>query len=305
MYNNQKLSRRKKLNQKGYGGLIIAVLFLSAVMFYLSVPLFLESSIALKDANLRVARRYSEEAAIAATAPIADDVQKQVVTLVQESLFDRIAKAKSGVTYTCQDGSTSGEAALSNTFAICDPVGVLDEVEGAQNQFMNDIDAFLPNLGTHANEPQYQAIKRYLTNDYSYTLSPVFVAKKLVDPGNRQITPKIGISKNPLDLPRIEQYRFLVRADIVMHTYDKVTWRLFANYDLILETEFHNNGKAGGFADSCDGSKLSSQVGLVVPTLMNSTVGPNGVGINCYDVGGPEGYSTCGIAGAYGPNGNY
>lgn len=256
--------------QRGYA-LIVLVFFFGLVLLFSTSQIYVSSAIALKDANLRVARGYVEQSAIAAAAPIMDDIDKQVLTLVQGSLMDHIQKAKLGTTYQCQDGTSSGEPDLNNHFALCDPVHVLSDVDGATNQSLNDLDAFLPDYKNHLDDPRYQTMIRQMTNSYEYSLTPIFVGQELVDPGGKVIKGTGGAT-----MPRQERYRFLVRANITMHGYDKVNWRLRANYDVILNTQLQVGGN-GSFGDTCDMQDMNPGAESDQP-IITFTQSPDGNG---------------------------
>ena len=291
----------KQSNQRGYA-LIVLIFFFAIVLALSTSEIYVSSGVALREVNLRIAREYVEESAIAASAPILDDVDKQVMTLVQESLMDHIQKAKLGTTYQCQDGASSGETELSSHYALCDPVHVLSDVDGATNQSLNDIEAFLPDYKEHANDPKYQAMAHYLENSYEYSLTPIFVGEELVDPGGKPF--KVGIGS--ATMPRQERYRFLVRANITMHGYDHVNWKLRANYDVILNTQLQSSG---GFGDTCDMQDMNASADLELPivVLSHSTDADGKPVINACDGGtdclGIGVYDSTGKFFAYGTDG--
>ncbi|MEW6732420.1 MAG: hypothetical protein AB1489_13915 [Acidobacteriota bacterium] len=169
---------------------------------------------------------------IASLSMIRSSIDEQMYNQLQTKLRDHLRQAQLARqgkgSYPCQD-MINAEGEISQAWSICDPVHFLDGLQGAQNQTLDDIGT-LRRLITNPElfrTPDWEAVERQTWNRFDYTLKPVFVTQKLVSAG----TPRRG-SFPPR--PRIEQYRFNIKADLIMTVYDGVRYRMVAYYDVIV-----------------------------------------------------------------------
>ncbi|MEW6735723.1 MAG: hypothetical protein AB1489_30810 [Acidobacteriota bacterium] len=218
-------------NQKG-----IALLTMVFLLFLLSVmtikPIVLHSAIGLAIFNEEMARSKAEQDAISSAGfPIRNGLDEQIHNKMQTQLREHLRQAqlaKQGRgTYVCQ-GVANGEDGVSETWAICDPIHLLDGLKGAQGQTVDDL-AVIKSLipPDKQREPEWAEVEYELFNKFDYVLKPVFVGQQLISAGN----PRRGVVGPK---PRVEQYRYNVKAEINMQTYGRIFFPLTVYYDVLL-----------------------------------------------------------------------
>src|SRR5206468_10519338 len=121
---------------------------------------------------------------------------------------------------------------------------LFNKIPSKNNQTINDLLTVLPNVNSPHNnrsdELIYEEIKRELKNDYEYTLKAAFVSEKLI--ANPRTATIFGRPN-----PRVEQYRWMVRAEIEAHTYNAVTYPLTVNYDVVVNLYYQDMPFDGSF----------------------------------------------------------
>ncbi|MEW6737892.1 MAG: hypothetical protein AB1489_41830 [Acidobacteriota bacterium] len=222
---------RKVRNSRGIA-LILGVFFLFIISILLTLPILVRTNYVLTERNLTFAIRMARNYSTMGMRYIRGGIDEQIYNQMQTQLRDHLRKAqlaKQGRgSYPCQD-TVNGEGEVSQTWAICDPVHLLEDLKGAQNQTIDDL-SILKGLVKDPQlfrTPEWQAVERQSFNRFDYTLKPVFVGQELVSPG----TPRRG-SFPPR--PRIERYRYNIKADILMRVYDDVRYRMVAYYDVVI-----------------------------------------------------------------------
>ncbi|MEW6736732.1 MAG: hypothetical protein AB1489_35915 [Acidobacteriota bacterium] len=230
-------------NQKG-----IALLTMVFLLFLLSVmtikPIVLHSAIGLAIFNEEMARSKAEQDAISATSPIRISIDEQIYNKMQTQLREHLRQAQLARqgrgTYVCQ-GVVNGEDGVSETWAICDPTHLLDGLKGAQGQSIDDL-AEVKSLTPpdKQREPEWAEVEYELFNQFDYVLKPVFVGQQLISAGN----PRRG-SFGPT--PRVERYRYRVKAEINMQTYGRIFFPLTVYYDVVISlSSFDESILCGG-----------------------------------------------------------
>ncbi|MEW6737496.1 MAG: hypothetical protein AB1489_39810 [Acidobacteriota bacterium] len=218
-------------NSRGYV-LIMAVFLLLVLSVVFTVPIAVRTSMVLVDYRILESIRRARNMSIASLSMIRSSIDEQMYNQLQTKLRDHLRQAQLARqgkgSYPCQD-MINAEGEISQTWSLCDPVHLLDGLQGAQNQTLDDIGT-LRRLITNPElfrTPDWEAVERQTWNRFDYTLKPVFVTQQLVSAG----TPRRG-SFPPR--PRIERYRFNIKADLIMTVYDGVRYRMVAYYDVIL-----------------------------------------------------------------------
>ncbi|MEW6737192.1 MAG: hypothetical protein AB1489_38260 [Acidobacteriota bacterium] len=222
---------KKVRNSRGIA-LILGVFFLFIISILLTLPILVRTNYVLTERNLTFAIRMARNYSTMGMRYIRGGIDEQIYNQMQTQLRDHLRKAqlaKQGRgSYPCQD-TVNGEGEVSQTWAICDPVHLLDDLKGAQNQTIDDLSVLKglvkdPQL---FRTPEWQAVERQSFNRFDYTLKPVFVGQELVSPG----TPRRGAFP---PRPRVERYRYNIKADILMRVYDDVRYRMVAYYDVVI-----------------------------------------------------------------------
>ncbi|MEW6737353.1 MAG: hypothetical protein AB1489_39085 [Acidobacteriota bacterium] len=77
------------------------------------------------------------------------------------------------------------------------------------------------------NTEEWKSVERQSFNRYSYILKPVFVNQELVMAG---LPPRGSFPAHP----RVERYRYKVKAEVDVLVYDDVRYKMIAYYDVII-----------------------------------------------------------------------
>ncbi|MCS6884668.1 MAG: hypothetical protein RMM17_03240 [Acidobacteriota bacterium] len=206
-------------------GLVIVVLFLWVVVTVLILEVLIYTGTRLADANLESALRWSDGFGLSVATAVRTHIEEHIYSAIERDVRDHIDKQLRGDAYFCQTAVTS-ETPLSEQSSLCNPAGILDGLRGKTGQTIDDVTALKPDDPNLLLTPEWREILRETRNSYDYALKGVFVSKELVQEAVRLEQRKRG-------RPRVERYRWMIRADIDARTYYDVNKRFVVYYDVV------------------------------------------------------------------------
>lgn len=236
-----KRQNKSKSGERGIA-LIIIVFLLLGLLYVATLKMVIVTGTELSNLNQEIALDYAEEFSMGLSSPIkhhiSDYVQNELTQVLGQHLSNDNSAHQSARTYSCQ-GTIDPNAELSSQFAICDPVNFLKNLKGESDQTIDDIGMLRKHTDPKLyNTHQFQEIVRQTANGYSYTLYAAFVGQELLVP----LRPPVN---KTAPLPRVEQYRFLVRAEILSKTYYSIQTPFIMNFDIVINVNTFDSGFSG------------------------------------------------------------
>lgn len=263
------------MKQKGIA-LIVMVLLIWVVAMVAIMEMLISTGTELSNTNLRIAVQWGDSVALATAAPIREKIEQEVYRRIERDIGIHIRKQLEGMTtgtpYLCQKIVMPTQP-LSEQPSICDPIHLLDGLPARTKETIDYRSVLKPADPALVDTPEWREIDYELKNSYDYRLSSVFVAKEL-----RQV----GTSRQPgvLAKPRIERYRWMVRADVTTHTYYNVTRGLVIYYDVVTNIYTHDDYTTGIL--SCSTHERQANFSIKMPIFMK-----------CADKRGTPGDALC------------
>jgi hypothetical protein len=230
--------------------LIVLIFYVFIITLVAMMDPMLASALSLKRMWKRAAVERAEWMAIGTTSPIRYRIVSEVYDRVQKQLIDHIAKSKGTNPYLCaetlmQPTSAGGNLALEPS--LCDPEGVIKDLNGLSNQSIDYLSKFYPDYKTPLtgeNEIVRKGIIAQNTNTYQYWFTNTYIGHEVVN--NQGFKDATGFTRQ-------ENYKWLIRADseATLPNWFNVTWGIVANYDVNLTINYYPSNFAGG-GDLCD-----------------------------------------------------
>ncbi len=144
----------------------------------------------------------------------------------------------------------SSGGTMENQYGLCLPENFYFDLLGDTNKSIDFIGTFYPNYKTPLADPVNENARKsfilQLQNKYDYTIRGYFVGKYVLSQGVTSGT----------DATRVEEYRWKVRADIILTTgsiYGDLNKDLVVYYDVVV-TNSYFPGSFNGAGSSCDQS---------------------------------------------------
>ncbi len=142
----------------------------------------------------------------------------------------------------------SSGGTMENQYGLCLPENFYFDLLGDTNKSIDFIGTFYPNYKTPLADPVNENARKsfilQLQNKYDYTIRGYFVGKYVLSQGVTSGT----------DATRVEEYRWKVRADIILTTgsvYGDLNKDLVVYYDVVV-TNSYFPGSFNGAGSSCD-----------------------------------------------------
>ncbi|MBL8150466.1 MAG: hypothetical protein JNN15_11125 [Blastocatellia bacterium] len=263
LYRKLKVGFKERKQQHGLA-LIVIVLFLWIVAAIGIVNILLFTGRALSDTNVEVALVWAENEAISTTGIVREKIDQETYKRIREGLQNHLAKAieakNTRTSYMCQE-NISPDSPIYEHYQLCDPVSLLDRLPGAEKQKIDDLKVLKPDNPELLSSGDWKEILHETNNDYNYKLSATFINQELI-----QAAVPRGVS-GTIGLPRIERYRWLVKADIETRTYLDIEYHLVAYWNVI--TTVYVYDKDNNFTLDCLGFNNSIPRGFGRrPTLL-------------------------------------
>lgn len=228
------------MKQRGTA-LIVVVLLMWVVAMVAILETLIFTGTELSNRNLQIATQWAESTAISTAVPIREHLEEEVYRRIERDIQTHIQKQLEGMAtgtpYLCQRMVTPTQA-LSEQPSICDPARLLDGLEGRSGQSIDDRSILRPTDPALLNTPEWREIEYETENSYDYNLSSVFVSREIRQEGVKR-------QEGVLGKPKIERYRWMVRADVVTRTYYNVTRGLIIYYDVVTNVYTYDDSTTG------------------------------------------------------------
>ncbi len=204
----------------------------------------------LYDVSFEQAVSRAENMAIAASSPIRKQIVDATYKKIQEQLIQHLQQDQGSINYVCGDTIAVPKSAggtMENQYGLCLPENFYFDLLGDTNKSIDFIGTFYPNYKTPLADPVNENARKsfilQLQNKYDYTIRGYFVGKYVLSQG-----------LNSTGATRIEQYRWKVRADIILTTgsvYGDLNKDLVVYYDVVVTNQYYP-GKFLGAGSACD-----------------------------------------------------
>src|ERR1044071_6074235 len=154
----KKFIRKQLKDTKGLA-LLVLVIFLCILLQVSTMDIIFETTAQLKEANFMLALRNAENSAINENSPITNNLDQVVFNRLYNALNQHLQSQLSKKTYVCQ-GVIPPLQDLTESYGICDPVHLLDNLPGGQKQSIDYYSIMKPR----------DANARYTNPDYEYMI---------------------------------------------------------------------------------------------------------------------------------------
>lgn len=262
------------MKQRGIA-LIVMVLLIWIVAMVAIMEILICTGTELSNTNLRIATQWADSFALATAAPIRERIEQEVYRRIERDVEQHIRKqleGNTGTPYLCQR-MVNPTQPLSEQPSICNPVHLLDDLSSRTGESIDYHSALKPTDPALVNTPEWKEIAYELENSYDYRLSSVFVAKELIQ---EAVSRQAGV----LAKPRIERYRWMVRADVVTRTYQNVTRGTIIYFDVITNIYTYDDSTTGVL--DCSTHERQANFSINLPIFMK-----------CADERGTPGDNLC------------
>ncbi len=217
--------------QRGYA-LIVLVLFFWYLGVVATSQIVLTNTVQLRDTQLEIALDQAENIGIGTASPIRNYINDQVYKRVQNQVIEHLQLNKSTAeSYICQDQPTPTEkngGSLTQQFGLCNPVRIMDGLDGDTNQTLDLLSFAYPNSDKPIDDPYKNNLRLSVVeqaqNKYHYTLRSTFVGQQVLYSGAGE---------------RVNRYRYLVRADVETYTYFNVINQLVMHFDVMVDETYY------------------------------------------------------------------
>lgn len=239
---------RRAIKERGWA-LLVIVTMLAVLLNISTFEIILTNVSNLKETRIYLAIDDAEETAIAATSPI----KKEITEMAKKQLEDTLNSRLTARTTFCQT-AVNPTGSLSEQPALCDPVHLLDNLNVSKTTSIDFFSKYqINNPLSYKDNPDYDWQKKYLDyvsyNKIDYKLTPIYVGEDLLytaSPYNR--------TTREFPKPRMEEYRYMIQADIQAETYEKVNYQLRANFDVAINVVAFDDSTP---TSPCNGSTIS------------------------------------------------
>ncbi len=247
----------------------------------------------LYDVSFEQAVSRAENMAIAASSPIRKQIVDATYKKIQEQLIQHLQQDQGSINYVCGDTIAVPKSAggtMENQYGLCLPENFYFDLLGDTNKSIDFIGTFYPNYKTPLADPVNENARKsfilQLQNKYDYTIRGYFVGKYVLSQGVSSSTAAT----------RVEQYRWKVRADIILTTgsvYGDLNKDLIVYYDVIVTNNYYP-GKFLGAGSACNqqptylancGYDLNGKPNQCVATVYTD---PNGISSPITTIGGTD-----------------
>jgi hypothetical protein len=211
-------------------------------------------------ANVKFALTMGEATSVETTAPIRDEIAEYLHEQVHGAITQHLISDSGSSPYQCQGvlvvPSTGNKNQLNSQYGICNPITLLNKLPSKSQQTINNLLTVLPHLNNSHNKDDkiiYDELARELRNEYDYTLKAAYIGEQLIVPPKSK-------TNGGQPAPRIEQYRWLVRAEIETHTYNAISFPLTVNYDVVVNMQYYDT-PFDGDTTSCPSKIVRANLG--------------------------------------------
>src|ERR1051326_3352766 len=230
----KRIGLMEKLKRERGIALIVIVLFYFLVATFAISEDAIRATLAGRDADVKFALTMGEATSVETTAPIRDEIAEYLHEQVHGAITQHLISDSGSSPYQCQGvlvvPSTGNKNQLNSQYGICNPITLLNKLPSKSQQTINNLLTVLPHLNNSHNKDDkiiYDELARELRNEYDYTLKAAYIGEQLIVPPKSK-------TDGGQPAPRIEQYRWLVRAEIETHTYNAISFPLTVNYDVVV-----------------------------------------------------------------------
>ncbi len=236
----------------------------------------------LYDVSFEQAVSRAENMAIAASSPIRKQIVDATYKKIQEQLIQHLQQDQGSINYVCGDTIAvpkSSGGSMENQYGLCLPENFYFDLLGDTNKSIDFIGTFYPNYKTPLADPVNENARKsfilQLQNKYDYTIRGYFVGKYVLSQGVTSGT----------DATRVEEYRWKVRADIILTTgsvYGDLNKDLVVYYDVVV-TNSYFPGNFLGAGSACDQQSTvqalcgtDTATGEAIPCTATVYISPDG-----------------------------
>jgi hypothetical protein len=228
----KKTKRLLKRTKENGAVLITLALILFLVGLYIISDIIIYNNVQLREQNNWIAFKQAQSICFSTQSLIRRDFEAVIHERLEKDIEKRISLIKEG-SFVCQEAIEPGEK-LSSHSSICDPVRLLKNLPGAENQSIDELSVLKPSDPEKMNSPIWQEIVGESRNSYEYKLSTAYVGRELIQ---EAVAP----------FPRVDRYRWIVQADVISHTYDDIYYQAIINYDVVITVSaFDSNFQCSG-----------------------------------------------------------